>query len=54
MNPPASKTSPVTAQNIKTVSEMRAGSMTYGNRDNKRSAIAIPFSLFKVAFLGEF
>lgn len=54
MNPPATKTSPVTAQNIKTASEMRAGSMTYGNRDNKRSVIAIPFSLFKVAFLGKF
>ncbi|XP_059490383.1 protein unc-80 homolog isoform X4 [Neocloeon triangulifer] len=51
LHPPATKTSPVTAQNIKSASEMRAGSITFGSgRDSKRQT-PIPMSLFKVAFL---
>jgi hypothetical protein len=52
LNPPATKTSPVTAQNIKSVSEMRTASLTLGSRDSKRQT-PIPLSLYKVAFLGE-
>jgi hypothetical protein len=53
MNPPASKTAPVTAQNIKTASEMRAGSLTYGGRSDKKQH-RVSSSLFKVSFLGMF
>ncbi|XP_071444564.1 protein unc-80 homolog isoform X1 [Hetaerina americana] len=49
MNPPATKTSPVTAQNIKTASEMRTGSL-YSSRDSK-AGHKIPHSLYQVSFL---
>ncbi|KAG8225919.1 hypothetical protein J437_LFUL005955 [Ladona fulva] len=49
MNPPATKTAPVTAQNIKTASEMRAGSL-YSTRDSKTSH-KIPHTLYQVSFL---
>jgi hypothetical protein len=52
MNPPATKTSPVTAQNIKTASELRAGSITYGSRDANKRTQSIPVSLYRTAFLG--
>lgn len=52
LSPPATKTSPVTAQNIKSASEMRAGSITFGNRDQNKRQTPIPLSLFKVALLG--
>ncbi|XP_065337258.1 protein unc-80 homolog isoform X7 [Cloeon dipterum] len=51
LNPPATKTSPVTAQNIKSASEMRAGSITFGSRDSNKRLAPIPMSLFKIAFL---
>nr|CAD7425389.1 unnamed protein product [Timema monikensis] len=50
MSPPATKTAPVTAQNIKTASEMRTGSITYSGRDNKKTT-KIARSLYQVAFL---
>nr|CAD7260717.1 unnamed protein product [Timema shepardi] len=50
MSPPATKTAPVTAQNIKTASEMRTGSITYSGRDNKKTT-KISRSLYQVAFL---
>ncbi|KAF4517233.1 hypothetical protein B566_EDAN005287 [Ephemera danica] len=43
VNPPATKTSPVTAQNIKTASEMRAGSVTYGSRDATLRIMIVAF-----------
>ncbi|XP_046393341.1 protein unc-80 homolog [Ischnura elegans] len=49
MNPPATKTAPVTAQNIKTASEMRTGSL-YSSRDSKVGH-KIPHSLYQVSFL---
>jgi hypothetical protein len=54
MCPPASKTAPVTAQNIKTASEMRTGSLTYSGRSDKKKQQKIPVSLMQVAFLGKF
>jgi hypothetical protein len=54
LSPPASKTSPVTAQNIKSASEMRAGSITFGNREQHKRLTPIPLSLFKVGLLGKF
>jgi hypothetical protein len=54
MSPPASKTAPVTAQNIKTASEMRAGSFTYSGRSENKKQHKISVSLFQVAFLGRF
>ncbi|XP_066993860.2 protein unc-80 homolog [Anabrus simplex] len=50
MCPPATKTAPVTAQNIKTASEMRAGSLTYSSWDSKKFT-HISLSLYQVAFL---
>ncbi|GLG97294.1 Protein unc-80 homolog [Gryllus bimaculatus] len=49
MNPPATKTAPVTAQNIKNASEMRVGSI-YSGRDSKKCSQVSP-SLYQVAFL---
>lgn len=54
MNPPASKTAPVTAQNIKTASEMRAGSLTYSGRGDNKKEHKVSSLLFKVSFLGMF
>jgi hypothetical protein len=54
MSPPASKTAPVTAQNIKTASEMRTGSLTYGGRSDSKKQQKISVSLMQVAFLGKF
>ncbi|KAJ9574016.1 hypothetical protein L9F63_008613, partial [Diploptera punctata] len=51
MSPPASKTAPVTAQNIKTASEMRTGSLTYSGRTDNKKPHKISISLFQVAFL---
>ncbi|XP_021940294.1 protein unc-80 homolog isoform X4 [Zootermopsis nevadensis] len=51
MNPPASKTAPVTAQNIKTASEMRAGSLTYSGRGDNKKHHKVSSLLFKVSFL---
>lgn len=53
MSPPASKTAPVTAQNIKTASEMRAGSFTYTGRSENKKQHKVSVSLFQVAFLGK-
>ncbi|GLV31802.1 uncoordinated 80 [Carabus blaptoides fortunei] len=50
MSPPTTKTAPVTAQNLKTVSEMRTGSLTYTSRDTKVST-KINTSLYQVSFL---
>jgi hypothetical protein len=54
VSPPASKTAPVTAQNIKTASEMRTGSLTYGGRSENKKQHKVSVSLFQVAFLGKF
>ena len=54
MSPPASKTAPVTAQNIKTASEMRTGSVTYGGRSDNKKQQKLSVSLLQVAFLGKF
>ena len=54
MSPPASKTAPVTAQNIKTASEMRTGSLTYSSRTDNKKPHKISMTLFQVAFLGKF
>ena len=54
MSPPASKTGPVTAQNIKTASELRTGSLTYGGRSDSKKQQKISVSLMQVAFLGKF
>jgi hypothetical protein len=54
ISPPASKTAPLTAQNIKTASEMRTGSLTYGGRSDHRKQQRISVSLLQVAFLGKF
>jgi hypothetical protein len=54
MSPPASKIAPVTAQNIKTASEMRTGSLTYSGRSDNKKRHKISMSLFQVAFLGKF
>ena len=54
MSPPVSKTAPVTAQNIKTASEMRTGSLTYGGRSDNKKHQKISVSLMQVAFLGKF
>jgi hypothetical protein len=51
MSPPASKTAPVTAQNIKTASEMRTGSLTYGGRSDSKRQQKISVSVMQVAFL---
>ncbi|XP_069694357.1 protein unc-80 homolog isoform X2 [Periplaneta americana] len=51
MSPPASKTAPVTAQNIKTASEMRTGSLTYSGRGDNKKPHKVSMSLFQVAFL---
>ncbi|XP_049834730.1 protein unc-80 homolog isoform X4 [Schistocerca gregaria] len=48
--PPATKTAPVTTQNIKSASETRTGSHSYGNRENKKPT-KISMSLYQVAFL---
>lgn len=55
MSPPASKTAPVTAQTLKTVSDMRTGSLTGGSHTDskKQSAVKVPKSLYQVSFLGE-
>lgn len=53
ISPPASKTAPVTAQNIKSASEMRTGSHTYSTRENKKQT-KITTSLYQVAFFGMF
>lgn len=49
--PPASKTAPVTAHNLKSASEMRAGSFTFLGRDNKLSPV-VSKSVYQVGFLG--
>jgi hypothetical protein len=54
MSPPASKTAPVTAQSIKTASEMRTGSLSYGGRSDNKKQQKISVSLLQVAFLGKF
>lgn len=54
MSPPASKTAPITAQNIKTASEMRTGSLTYGGRSDSKKQQKISVSLLQVAYLGKF
>jgi hypothetical protein len=54
MSPPVSKTAPVTAQNIKTASEMRAGSLTYSGRSDNKKQHKVSTSLFQVSFLGMF
>lgn len=54
MCPPASKTAPVTAQNIKTASEMRAGSLTYSGRSDNKKQPKVSSLLFQVSFLGMF
>jgi hypothetical protein len=54
MSPPASKTAPVTAQSIKTVSEMRTGSLTCSGRSDSKKQQKISVSLLQVAFLGKF
>jgi hypothetical protein len=54
MSPPASKTAPVTAQNIKSASEMRTGSLTYSARSDNKKQHKVSVSLFQVAFLGMF
>jgi hypothetical protein len=54
MSPPASKIAPVTAQNIKTASEMRTGSLIYSGRSDNKKRHKISMSLFQVAFLGKF
>ncbi|XP_018896454.1 protein unc-80 homolog isoform X1 [Bemisia tabaci] len=48
--PPTTKTCPVTAQNIKTASEMRTGSLTFIGRDSKQNAV-VPKHLYEVSFL---
>lgn len=51
MSPPQ-KTIPITSQNLKSVSDMRAGSLTY-TRDLKNPT-KINNSLYQVSFLGKF
>lgn len=51
MSPPATKTSPLTAQNIKSLSEMRSGSLAFGREAKK--PVRLPQSTYQVSFLGE-
>ncbi|XP_052133076.1 protein unc-80 homolog [Frankliniella occidentalis] len=53
MSPPGPKTNPTASQNIKTVSEMRAGSLTGGSHtDSKKQTLPkVPRSLYQVSFL---
>ena len=50
MSPPMAKTAQVTAQNLKTVSEIRTGSLTFTGRDAKVTT-KINTSLYQVSFL---
>jgi len=50
MNPPANKTQPLTAQAIKSFSEMRSGSIAPGKEPKKPTRL--PQSTYQVAFLG--
>lgn len=50
--PPTTKTVPITAQNLKTTTDMRAGSLTFVARDSK-TLTKTSLTLYQVAFLGE-
>lgn len=50
MSPPTSKSAPVTAQNLKTVTDIRTSSLTYTGRDAKIPT-KINTSLYQVSFL---
>lgn len=53
MSPPNTKSTTSAAQNIKAVTEIRTGSLTFtGTRDTKTSA-RINTSLYQVSFLGK-
>lgn len=49
--PPTAKTAPITAQNLKTTTDMRTGSLTFTTRDAK-APTKISLTLYQVAFLG--
>lgn len=51
LSPPASKTQPVTAQNIKSLTEMRSGSLAPGREQKKPTRLHQ--STYQVAFLGK-
>ncbi|XP_046742007.1 protein unc-80 homolog isoform X8 [Diprion similis] len=48
--PPTAKTAPITAQNLKTATDMRTGSLTFTARDAK-APTKISLTLYQVAFL---
>ncbi|XP_043521274.1 protein unc-80 homolog isoform X3 [Frieseomelitta varia] len=48
--PPSTKTMPLSAQNLKTTTDMRAGSLTFAARDSKTST-KMSLTLYQVAFL---
>ncbi|KZC08559.1 Protein unc-80 like protein, partial [Dufourea novaeangliae] len=48
--PPSTKTVPITAQNLKTTTDMRAGSLTFVARDSK-TLTKTSLTLYQVAFL---
>lgn len=50
--PPTTKTIPITSQNLKQATDMRAGSLTFVARDSKTST-KTSLTLYPVAFLGK-